>query len=119
MLQDPNFFFLVRSIVAVSPPLLHLNIGPENINAMYTGEWIESKNIVIPESKSLKYVGKWKFKLGMGWGTICTQNAGIARMGGAPCQDFFWGFVHNALRASKVLIYPQKVIISPQKCAPE
>ena len=59
---------------------------------------------------------------GMGWGTICTQNLGIARKGGgsAPCQDLFGGFVHNALRAvqsdhlSKVIISPQKSALIPQ-----
>ena len=39
---------------------------------------------------------------------------GAGALASAPCQDFFGGFVHNALRA---LQSDQKVIISPQKCA--
>ena len=52
---------------------------------------------------------------GMGWGTICTQNLGIARKGGgsASCQDFFGGFVHNALRALQSDHFPPKVCPFP------
>ena len=42
----------------------------------------------------------------------CQKGGG----GSAPCQDYFGGFVHNAMHwgPSKVLIYPKKVIIYPQ-----
>ena len=61
------------------------------------GPGINSKNIA-------RIVKAVQFNsLGVGCSAICTQNPGIARKGGrggsAPCQDFFGGFVHNALRA--------------------
>ena len=52
--------------------------------------------------------------LGVGRGT------GIARKGGAfaPCQDFFGGFVHNALRALQIDHSSPKSDNFPPKVSP-
>ena len=57
--------------------------------------------------------------LGRGYRSRCSQNSGIAWMGGGsdPCLDFCEGFVHMHWEPSKVIIHHPKVLF-PHKSLP-